>query len=110
MPYDNVCMCVCVCDAFCPLCNGHQTLLHILNHCQKALELRRYTERHDEVLKIIATELEKFLPQSYHMSVDLSNYTYFFPEYICPSEDQRPDIVCVCVCVCVCHSHLVGLL
>ena len=80
-------------DAFCPLCNGHQSLLHILNHCQKALELRRYTERHDEVLKIIATELEKFLPQSYRMSVDHSSYTYYFPEYICPSEDQRPDIV-----------------
>ena len=52
-----------------------------------------YTERHDEVLKIIATELEKFLPQSYRMSVDHSSYTYYFPEYICPSEDQRPDIV-----------------
>ena len=41
-------------SSLCKLCNsGKQTLLHILNHCQKSLELRRYNQRHDAILQLI---------------------------------------------------------
>ena len=36
----------------CPLClSDTQNLVHALNSCKTALELRRYNKRHDEVLK-----------------------------------------------------------
>ena len=34
----------------CKLCGKRQTLLHVLNNCPKALDMRRYNERHDAVL------------------------------------------------------------
>ena len=34
--------------SLCKLCGKRQTLLHVLNHCQVALELRRYNQRHDK--------------------------------------------------------------
>ena len=37
----------------CKLCGKRQTQLHVLNHCQKALELRRFNERHNNVLNRI---------------------------------------------------------
>ena len=30
-------------SSVCPLCGQHQTLLHVLNNCPVALELRRYS-------------------------------------------------------------------
>ena len=47
----------------CHLCQGaRQTLLHVLNHCQVAMELRRNSRRHDEVLKVIADFIRSYLP------------------------------------------------
>ena len=77
----------------CPLCNNRQTLLHVLNNCQKALEMRRYTIRHDAVLRGIAETIQKHLPDTFKITVDNGDETYSFPEHICPSGDQRPDIV-----------------
>ncbi|CAI8036211.1 hypothetical protein GBAR_LOCUS20310 [Geodia barretti] len=38
----------------CRLCQeARQSLSHVLNNCQVAMELRRYSKRHDEVLKVI---------------------------------------------------------
>ena len=36
----------------CQLCGEHQFLAHVLNSCQKALDLRRYTIRYDDVLAV----------------------------------------------------------
>ena len=49
----------------CPLCSkGRQTLLHVLNNCSRALDLRRYNERHDAVLSIISESVREHLPST----------------------------------------------
>ena len=78
----------------CPLCKeGRQTLSHILNNCQKALSLRRYTIRHDAVLKTIFQSIRDHLPDQYSCTVDLPEHGYNFPLHIYPNNDLRPDIV-----------------
>ena len=37
-------------DPNCPLCKSNQSLLHVLNNCSAARDLRRYNTRHDDVL------------------------------------------------------------
>ena len=76
----------------CKLCGGRQTLLHVLNHCKAALELRRYNTRHDSVLQVIADFVRDHLPESFEMSADLPDLPYNFPLMITPT-DLRPDIV-----------------
>ena len=46
----------------CQLCGEHQFLAHVLNSCQKALDLRRYTIRHDDVLAVIFDFCKHHLP------------------------------------------------
>ena len=41
----------------CPMCE-EQTLIHVLNCCKIARDLRRYNQRHNTVLKIIAATIE----------------------------------------------------
>ena len=41
-------------SALCPLCNGQETLRHILCSCPTALAEGRYRWRHDQILKVIA--------------------------------------------------------
>ena len=76
----------------CQLCGEHQSLAHVLNSCQKALNLGRYTTRHDEVLKIIHDFIGNHLPSGFQMTVDLPGHVYSFPQTIALT-DQRPDIV-----------------
>ena len=53
----------------CTLCREHwQSLLHILNNCQVAMDLRRYSERHDTVLKIFGDFVKASLPPLYILS------------------------------------------
>lgn len=68
----------------CPLCGEYQSLLHVLNHCSKALDLRRYTERHDSVLRVIASIVKHHLPVTFEVTVDLADKIYTFPQHICP--------------------------
>ena len=77
----------------CPLC-GHQkqTLLHVLNNCETALHHRRYNQRHDEVLKEIASFINVNLKISQNMIADLSSQTYSIPSHL-PCTDLRPDII-----------------
>ena len=77
----------------CPLC-GHQkqTLLHVLNNCETALHHRRYNQRHDEVLKEIASFITVNLKVSQNMIVDLSSQSYLKPSHL-PCTDLRPDII-----------------
>ena len=57
-----------------------------------ALELRRYNERHDQVLEEIADFVKNHLPESSEVLADLPGSPYTFPIEITPS-DLRPDIV-----------------
>ena len=77
----------------CKLCGERQTLLHVLNHCSRALELRRYNERHDAVLEGIVNFVTKTLPENYQIIADLPcPQSYVFPPHIATT-DSRPDIV-----------------
>ena len=72
----------------CKLCGARQTLLHILNHCKKALDLRRFNTRHDQVLKVIADFVGKQVPDDMHEVVDLEDQYHFPPCLANP--DLRP--------------------
>ena len=79
-------------ESGCKLCGEKQTLLHILNHCEVALQLRRYNKRHDEVLSIISELTASHLPACHHLTTDLSGVEYQFPIHIVPT-NLRPDLV-----------------
>ena len=42
-------------DPTCPLCQGRQTIVHVLSSCKIALSKGRYTWRHNRVLQKLAT-------------------------------------------------------
>ena len=75
------------------LCGERQTLLHVLNNCPKALNMRWYNERHNTVLEVISKFMAKSLPEEYQLLADLPQFQpYVFPPHIATT-DQRPDIV-----------------
>ena len=67
------------------------TLHHILNHCKKALDLRRFNTRHDQVLKVIANFVKKLVPDDMHVIADLEDQ-YHFPPCLAHT-DLRPDLI-----------------
>ena len=75
----------------CKLCGEQQTLIHVLNMCPVALELWRYNQRHDAVLKVISDFVCVHL-QKGQMITDLPDAEYHFPNHIAIT-DLRPDIV-----------------
>ena len=77
----------------CPLCQGpRQTLPHILNNCPMAMQLRRYSKRHDAVLQVIGNFIRAHLPSQFSISIDTPSEDYSFPHHITPT-NLRPDIV-----------------
>ena len=77
----------------CPLCKEHrQTLLHVLNHCQAAIDLRRYRKRRDEVFKVFGDFIKASLPPIYSFTIDHPTQRYNFPHHISPT-NMRPGIV-----------------
>ena len=76
----------------CKLCGKKQTLLHVLNNCEVALNLRRYNMRHDRILQLIVTAAQAYSPVRYQLVADLPVDQYHFPSHITPT-DLRPDIV-----------------
>ena len=77
----------------CALCSQQcQPILHVLNKCPMAMELRRYSRRHDEVLKVFNEFVRGHLPQRYTITVDLDSEFYRFPQHIVQT-NMRPDIV-----------------
>ena len=77
----------------CPLCQeSRQSLVHILNNCPVALELRRYSKRHDTVLQVIRDFIRSHLPPQLSIFIDSPSETYSFPHHITPT-NLRPDIV-----------------
>ena len=80
----------------CTLCQGsRQTLEHILNNCPKAMELRRYSLRHDPVLQVIGDFIKTHLPPQFSITIDSPSEVYSFPHHITPT-NLRPDIVWWC--------------
>ena len=75
----------------CPLCNEKQTLIHVLNACNTALNLRRYNERHASVLSELYSSIKSHLAPSMSVTVDLKDYN--FPQHIVAT-NLRPDMVC----------------
>ena len=73
-------------------CGEVQSLAHVLNSCQKALSLRRYTTRHDDVLKVIFDFSKRNLKSGMQVIADLPGQQYTFPQDIAPT-DLRPDMV-----------------
>jgi len=74
----------------CPLCGERQSLLHVLNNCSVARDLRRYNHRHDAVLQEIVNFVKLKLPPATNLTADINEYA--FPTHIV-STDLRPDIV-----------------
>ena len=63
----------------CQLCGEIQSLTHVLNSCQKALDFRRYTTRHDDVLKVIFDFSKRNLASGLQITADLQGQQYTFP-------------------------------
>ena len=73
----------------CPLCDGKQTQLHVLNHCVKSLNDGRYTWRHDSILYTIMYYVKQLSQKGYEIYADLEGF-------VSPNElftgQVRPDI------------------
>ena len=64
----------------CTLCSGHQqSLLHVLNTCPKAMELRQYSRRHNAVLFSLREFVTTHLPPTFTIITDLPEEQYSFP-------------------------------
>ena len=63
-----------------------QTLAHILNHCQVALDLRKYNVRHDAVLEVIDQFVRENCLPDVETITDLPAYDYTFPTCIAPTD------------------------
>ena len=80
----------------CILCQEHrQSLLHILNTFRVAMGLRRYSERHDSVLKVFGEFIEASLPPHSSVTIDLPTRKNSFPHHITPT-NLRPNTVWWC--------------
>ena len=80
------------CTDQCKLCGKKQTLLHVLNNCEVALNLCCYNTRHDYILLLIVTAAQAYGSASYQLAADLPEDQYHFPSHITPT-DLLPDIV-----------------
>ena len=66
---------------------------HILNNCKVALNLRRYNNRHDEILRTISSFVQKQVPDDVTVLTDLPNGDqYQFPSSLTLT-DLHPDLV-----------------
>ena len=70
---------------------GTQTLKHVLNGCQVALDQHRFDRRYDSVLSVINTFITSHVT-SQHVLADLPGESYSFPTHIAATQ-ERPDIV-----------------
>ena len=65
---------------------------NVLNHCQKEMELRRYSRRHYEALKVIGDFIQAYILPDFSFTIDHPSESYSFPHHITPI-GLRPDIV-----------------
>jgi len=69
----------------CPLCSSSQSLSHVLNNCPTAMDLRRYSRRHDKVLEVLGDFIQDHLNPFYSFTIYLPSATYAFPQHITPN-------------------------
>ena len=79
----------------CPLCSSRQSLSHVMNNCPTAMNLCRYSRRHDKVLEVLGGFIREHLSPSFGFTIDLPSSVYSFPQHITPT-DSRPDILWWC--------------
>ena len=77
----------------CPLCQqSRQSLPHVLNNCPAAMDLWRYSKRHDEVLQVLGDFIRAHIPPHFSISIDAPTALYCFLSHITPTSLQL-DIV-----------------
>ena len=77
----------------CTLCgDDRQNLVHVLNSCRVARDLKPYNERHDAVLALLYEVVKEHLPDTTSSTADLISSDYSFPCHIAAT-DLRPDII-----------------
>ena len=62
-------------DSTCPLCNGRQTMKHVLSSCKVALSQGRYTWRHNRAPQGLAVFIRMAKGQSTHPQADTVIFT-----------------------------------
>ena len=73
----------------CRLCGERQTLMHVLNNCPEALNMRCYNKRHDAVLVVTTTFVKSNIPQGYEVLSDLpESQPYTLPTLLQQINDQ----------------------
>ena len=76
----------------CPLCHQPgQNLIHVLNNCKVALDLRRYDDRHNRVLQAMANTIQDHLPSSPSMTGSVQ--WLFIPNPHCYRPQTRHCVV-----------------
>jgi hypothetical protein len=81
----------------CRLCDRNETIIHVLNGCQLALQSGRYKWRHDSILTLLANFIQQHLDTEWTLLVDLPNHANAYsliPPSLCTSV-RRPDILVV---------------
>ena len=81
----------CAVSEACRLCGKKQTLLHVLNGCEKVLQLHRYNQRYDRVLAVIKQLILEYMPETHQLTTDLDD-SYQFPTDFAATS-LWPDIV-----------------
>ena len=76
----------------CQLCPERQTLQHVLNHCSTAVEMRRYNERHDDILASYYSFASTHLQPGHRITVDLPGKDYVLPQDV-TTTDSRANLV-----------------
>ena len=66
-----------------------------MNNCPTAMNLRRYSRKHDKVLEVLGGFIQEHLPPSFGFTIDLPSSVYSIPQHI-TFTDSRPDIVWWC--------------
>ena len=79
----------------CPLCQTtRQTLVHVLNNCPSAMELRRYSLRHHSVLQVFGDFIKSHLAPHFSISIDSPLKIYSFPHHITPTNLRPGGVTC----------------
>ena len=77
----------------CPLCGQIQSNKHVLSNCSNKNVLTRYVDRHNAVLKILATWFKSKLSAEFEIFVDLPNTEFKQTSDLFVS--VRPDLVLI---------------
>ena len=75
----------------CPLCNNIQTNKHVFSNCSNAVSLKRYTERHNKILYLLACWIQEKMDRHSKLFVDLPGFNQTEDIF----NNIRPDMVII---------------